>query len=150
MESTFETKGQGELVYNGKELIHYKVSKDILFRLSAMGHHSAILNDMIHPDVDTLVEGSEFLAKLKSGDIELGIAASVRHVFIDDYVARLSVFKTDTREGASSTWFTYNCGIGITDEVFLELCRHHNVYIDVYHGYVKNTEGSSHDDCSNL
>lgn len=139
MGSTFETKGQDELVYNGKELIHYKISKDILFQVSAMGH-SDILNDMIHPNVDTLVEGSVFLAKLKSGDIELGIAASVRHVFIDDYVARMSVFKTDTREGASSTWFTYNCGIGITDEVFLELCRQHKVYIDVYHEYVKDTE----------
>lgn len=140
MESTFETKGQDELVYNGKELIHYKVSKDILFRLSARGCNSSILNDMIHPDVDTIVEGSEFLAKLKSGDIELGVAASVRHVFIDDYISRMTVFKTDTREGATSVWFTYNCGIGITDEVFLELCRQHKVYIDVYPGYVKDTE----------
>lgn len=139
MKSTFETKGQDELIYNGKELIHYKISKDHLFRLSAMGY-SEILNDMIHPDIDTLVEGSEFLAKLKSGDIELGVAASVRHVFIDDYVARMSVFKTDTREGVSSTWFTYNCGIGLTDEAFLKLCRNHRVYIDVYHGYVKDTE----------
>ena len=140
MGSTFETKGQDELVYNGKELIHYKVSKDILFRLSARGCNSSILNDMIHPDVVTIVEGSEFLAKLKSGDIELGVAASVRHVFIDDYISRMTVFKTDTREGATSVWFTYNCGIGITDEVFLELCRQHKVYIDVYHGYVKDME----------
>ena len=136
MKRTFEVKGLDELVYDGKKLVHYKTSRDHLVKLADLGGPEFF--EMISPEIDTLIEGSEFVEELKSGQIKLNLTAAVRHIFIDDYLARLVVYRTDPVEDAGPVLFTYNYGTSITDNVFLELCKTRNVYVDVDSCYIED------------
>ena len=133
MGSTFETKGLLEIIYDGDGLVLHVVSRATLDALESTGHSC---KELTCPEVDTLVEGSQFLSKLESAEIKLNCLSEVRHVFIDDCLARLSVYNSNPQYD-TTIWFTYNSGMTITDTVFLDLCKDHKVYVDVDSCYIQ-------------